>query len=63
MNDAGSSNPVLCDSSEGWDGEGGGREVPKGGTYVYQWLIHVDVWQKTAKYCKATTLQLKIKHI
>ena len=30
---------MLCDSLEGWDAAGGGRE----GTYVYLWLIHVDV--------------------
>ena len=30
------------------------------GTYVYLWLIHVDVWQKPIKYCKAIILQLKI---
>ena len=42
--------------------EAGGR-FKREGTYVYLWLIHVDVWQKTANYCKATTLQLKIKHI
>ena len=28
---------------EGWDGEGDGREVQEGGTYVYLWLIHVEV--------------------
>ena len=27
--------------------------------YVYLWLIHVDIWQKT-KFCKAIILQLKI---
>ena len=32
---------------EGWDGEGDGREVQKEGIYVYIWLIHVEVWQKT----------------
>ena len=36
----------------GW----GGRE----GTYVYLWLIHVDVWQKPTQNCKAIILQLKI---
>ena len=43
-----------------------GREVGgrfKGGTYVYLWLIHVDVWQKPKQYCKATILQLKIKFL
>ena len=31
------------------------------GTYVYLWLIHVDIWQKTTKFCKAIILQLKNK--
>ena len=31
MYDAGNPKPVLCDNLEGWDGEGGGREVPEGG--------------------------------
>ena len=42
---------------EGWDGVGDGREVQKEGTYVYLWLIHVEVWQKTTKFCKAIILQ------
>ena len=28
--------------------------------YVYPWLILVDGWQKTTRYCKAVILQLKI---
>ena len=28
---------------EEWVGEGDGREVQKGGIYVYLWLIHVEV--------------------
>ena len=51
---------MLCDNLEGWDGVGGGREVYEGGSYVYLWLIHVDVWQKPTQYCKAIILQLKI---
>ena len=35
----------LC-NPEGRDGEGDGRE----GTYVYLWLIHVDVWQKPTQF-------------
>jgi len=31
--------PGLCDNLEGWVGEGDGRE----GTWVYEWLILVDV--------------------
>jgi len=39
----------------------GGKEVQEGGSYVYQWLIHVDAWQKPTQYCKASILLLKIK--
>ena len=28
---------------EGWDGEGDGGRFKREGTYVYLWLIHVDV--------------------
>ena len=31
------------------------------GWYVYLWLTHADVWQKTTKLCKAIILQLKKK--
>ena len=31
--------------------------------YVYLWLIHVDIWQKPTKFCKAIILQLKTKKI
>jgi len=55
--DKGSSNPVLCDKLEKWDG-GGGR-FKREGTYIYLWLIHIDVWQKAAQYYKAIILQLK----
>ena len=37
----------------------GGR-FKREGTYVYLWLIHVDVRQKPTKFCKAIILQLKI---
>ena len=36
----------------------GGR-VKREGTYAYLWLIHVDIWQKPAQYCKAIILQFK----
>ena len=41
--DAGSSNQVLCDNLEGWDGVGDGREVQKKGMYAYLWLIRIEV--------------------
>ena len=55
-----SSSPVLCDHLELWEGVGGGREIPEGGTYVYVLLIRVVVWQKATQYCTAIILQLKI---
>ena len=33
--DVGSSNQVLCDNLEGWEGVGGKREVKREGTYVH----------------------------
>ena len=39
------------------DEEGDGREVQREEIYVYQLLIHVEVLQKTTKFCKAIILQ------
>ena len=39
-----------------WEVEG---RFKKEGTYVYLWLIHVDVWQKPTQYCKAVILPEK----
>ena len=44
----------------GWEVGGKFKEE---GTYVYLWLIHVDVWQKPTQYCKAIILQLKINKL
>ena len=67
---------MPCDSLEGWDGVGGGREVQEGGeththtykdthththTHTYLWPIHVVVWQRPAQHCKEIILQLKKK--
>ena len=41
----------------GWE-KGGG--IKREGTYVYLWLIHVDIWQKPTQYCKESMIQLKI---
>ena len=38
-------------------GMGWGGRVKREGIYVYLWLIHVEVWQKTTKLCKAIILQ------
>ena len=42
-------------------GEGGGFRREE--THVYQWLIHVAVWQKRTQHCKAIILQLKINKL
>ena len=60
MNEAGHPKPVLWDNPEGRGGEGGERRVQDGGTHVYPWLIHVNVWQKLPQYCKVISLQLKL---
>ena len=57
--DAGSSNLVLCDNLEGWGGVGDGEGFRREESYVYLWLIHVDVWQKPRQFCKAIILKLK----
>ena len=40
----------------GWGGrwEGGSGWA----THVNPWLIHVNIWQKSLKYCKVISLQL-----
>ena len=61
--DARNSNSVLCDNLEGdkeWEVE---ASFKREGTYVYWWLIHVDVWQKQTQYCKAIILPLKINKL
>ena len=40
--------------------EVGGR-FTREGTYVYLWLVHVDVWKKPTQYYKVIILKLKIK--
>ena len=42
--------------------EMGGR-FKREGMYLYLWMVHVEVWQKRTKFCKAITLQLKNKLI
>ena len=36
-------------------------DYPNKSIYVYLWLIHIDVWQKPAQFCKAVIFQLKNK--
>ena len=50
---------MLWDNLEEWDGVGVGGRFKREGTYVYLWLIHVDVLQKPKEHCEAIILQLK----
>ena len=59
MHKTGHSKPVHWDNPEGWGGEGGGRGGVGTVTYVYLWLVHVNVWQKPPQYCKVISLQLR----
>ena len=58
MHEAGHPKPGLWNNPEGWGGEGGVRGVQDGGTPVYLWLIHFEVWQKKSQYFKVIILQL-----
>ena len=51
---------MLCDILEGWGRVGVGGRFKKEETYVYLWLIHVNVWQKPMQCCKVIILQLRI---
>ena len=51
---------MLCDSLEGWGRVEVGGRFKREETYVYLWLIQVDVWQKPMQYCKVIMLQLRI---
>ena len=44
--------------SRGGMGQEMGGRFKREWIYIYLWLIHVEVWQKT-KFCKANTLQYK----
>ena len=50
-----------CDRLKGGMGREMGGRSRREGTWVYLWLILIDVWQKTTKFCKAITPQLKKK--
>ena len=50
----------LCDNLEWWMRWEVAERFKREGAYVYLWLIHVAVWQKSIQYCKAIILQLKI---
>ena len=57
---SGNSNWGSVTTQNGWMGREVARSFQRERTYVYLWLIHVDVWQKPSQYCKVIILQLKI---
>ena len=59
--DSGNSNWGSVTIQRGVMGREVGWRFKREGTYVYLWLIHVDVWQKPTRFCKAIILQLKSK--
>ena len=42
---------------EGWMEQEMGGRIKREGIYIYLWLIHVEVLQKTTQFCKAIVLQ------
>ena len=52
-------NLVLCDNLEGGMRREEGGRFKMEGTYVYLWLIHVDIWQRPTQHCKAIIFQFK----
>ena len=48
---------TLCDPMDCGSPVSAVHGISQAGTYVYLWLIHVDVWKK--KFCKSIILQLK----
>ena len=58
--DAGNSAWYFVTTERGGIGWEVGGRFKREGTYVYLWLIHVDVWQKSTQHCKALVLQLTV---
>ena len=59
MHDTGCSGLMHWDDPEGWDGEGGGRDV-QDGEHMYTHGGFKSMYGKTTlQYCKVISLQLK----
>ena len=59
MHEAWHPKPVSGTAQRGRVGRELGGGFRMGGTHVYLWPIHADVWQKPSQYCKVIILQLK----
>ena len=60
----GEADEMIClgfSTERGVMGRKMGGRFKRESIHVYLWLIHVKVWQKTTKFCKAIILQLKNK--
>ena len=55
MQDTGCLGLVHWDDPEGWDGEGGGKEV-QDGEYMYTRGGFMSMYGKTKQYCKVISL-------
>ena len=60
---SGNTNRGSVSTQRGGMGKDMGGSFKSEGICVYLWLIHVEVWQKTTKFCNAIILQLKNKLI
>ena len=52
LSGSGNSNRGFVSTQRGGLGREVGGRFKREGTYVYLWLIHVEFWQKTTKFCK-----------
>ena len=57
--DSGTSNQGSVTTSRGGMGWEVGGRLMREGTYVYLWLIHVDVWQKPTQCCNYSSIKNK----
>ena len=58
MHEAAHPQTVLWDNPEGWGWGGRWEGFQDGGTHVYWWPIHADVWQNPSQHCEVIILQL-----
>ena len=59
MHETGCLGLVHWDDPEGWDGEGGGRGVPRMGNTCIPMVDLCQCMAKPLQYCKVISLQLK----
>ena len=60
IHEAGHSKPVLWDNPEGWGGEGSGKGVQDGETYVHPWLCMAKFMSMYGKNHHNIVLNMKV---